>query len=1372
VANKFHKDSIDDDNHALTAVTYADIAARDADTSFQVTENLNKMVRVDSPASYYILTSLSPTVWLEASSTETDTFLELTDTPSSYSGEAGNVLQVNSGETAVEFGQALRTTDNPQFTDLTLTGDLTVQGTTTTIDTTTLLVEDKNIEIGVVTTPTDVTADGGGITLKGATDKTIIWVDSTDSWNFNQDVLTSGHATIGALTSPPTDVSLDLAESDKAFLPNQGTTTERDAITAIEGMHYYNLTNNDMEFFNGVAWQSMGAGDVVGPASSVIDSVPTFSTTGGKNIQDPNIMFISGGNVGIGDSAPGSKLDVNGDINISAADTGYKIDDNTVLFASDTTFDTLVGVGAGATLTSGGTQNTAVGFQALNSEVTADNNTAIGYQALFSHSGSVGLNTAVGAQALFSNLSGTVNTAIGRRALFSSLASNNTAVGTDASQSSTTGTDNTAVGLSALNDNIVGNNNAALGETVLSSSLGDENTALGSKALEFHTTGDSQTALGFFAGAFISGGVTQNVLSSTSVYLGAETEALASGDTNEIVIGFQTTGIGSNTVTLGNGSIITTALKGNVGIKTTSPNQPFHVRVSGTSNFTGGSKRGILITDSAGPYLIFEETVAPVDEKVIVQRWESGVLSFNTTNDSGSSFIKQSILTIKGSTGNVGIGISSASNPLTVSGAALNSQGPMRIVSTVPGIIFEETDSGSSDAFQIVVNNEQLRIQRNVLSSGSFVSNLVQIDVDGKIGINSDPDANAQVIITDPSQSDGDEYLRLNTERAWVFKQLGSGSSASLELQSDVDSKNFIISSPAGKSLATFRVSDSLPDDHQATIDGKFLAKDFNRNTVYFTSEADLPAPSGGVITLQENTVYIMFNDDPTTSQKVVTLTNRIQIPDAGGVRITGVGLATAILLYTGTGNFITTSSSFTGFLHIDELFLSCPNGTIFDIDGVLPVGSEFFPRIFLSNFGAFDTDTVGTVKTISVNFNVGAFFDCKQGLILDGVDEFLIGDWRWANWQNDVGSIMLTAKNQLRFPKIQNCTFETNANEAAFNVSPSIGDETFIIGGNSYRGDGVLYATGAASGVISDIEIATLGVSGSVTVVSGTPFGESIMTDVAHGLAEGQIITTSGFADSNYNGTFEVLEVIDLDNFRIHALFGATDTGSWVSDVITVVTASPHGLSKGDGFQITDTNDYNGGTFVLFLNSSTRVRVNKVFSGAETGNFNTDSLTETDPRMRVVANAGIPDSQVIASGAMNANANSTTVTDSIYAAIDVTGTTENTATQRFVLTDAAAGEFTYIGQEDLASELTAVISATKTGSTANYRFAISVNGAVPVFASASYAPMEVKTDKISTTLLKPVNVVTDDTIQIMVAGDGTGDDITITDLSMEIRGD
>jgi hypothetical protein len=71
-------------------------------------------------------------------------------------------------------------------TSLVLSGDLTVNGTTTTVNSTTLTVDDKNIELGSTVSPTDAGADGGGITLKGATDKTFNWVDATDAWTSSE----------------------------------------------------------------------------------------------------------------------------------------------------------------------------------------------------------------------------------------------------------------------------------------------------------------------------------------------------------------------------------------------------------------------------------------------------------------------------------------------------------------------------------------------------------------------------------------------------------------------------------------------------------------------------------------------------------------------------------------------------------------------------------------------------------------------------------------------------------------------------------------------------------------------------------------------------------------------------------------------------------------------------------------------------------------------------------------------------------------------------------------------------------------------------------------------------------------------------------
>jgi len=73
-------------------------------------------------------------------------------------------------------------------TDLTLSGNLVVNGTTTTVNTENLEVKDKNIIVGKVSTPSDTTADGGGITLLGSSNKTFNWVNATDAWTSSEHI--------------------------------------------------------------------------------------------------------------------------------------------------------------------------------------------------------------------------------------------------------------------------------------------------------------------------------------------------------------------------------------------------------------------------------------------------------------------------------------------------------------------------------------------------------------------------------------------------------------------------------------------------------------------------------------------------------------------------------------------------------------------------------------------------------------------------------------------------------------------------------------------------------------------------------------------------------------------------------------------------------------------------------------------------------------------------------------------------------------------------------------------------------------------------------------------------------------------------------
>ena len=179
--------------------------------------------------------------------------------------------------------------------------------------------------------------------------------------------------------------------------------------------------------------------------------------------------------------------------------------------------------------------------------------------------GSIATNTRVGESALNANTTGGVNTAIGRFALTANTEGDfNTAVGASSLIANTTGSSNSALGYVSLTANTTGTLNSALGNLALTNNTtGANNTAIGYSSLAGNTTGSSNVAVGYTAGNFVNAG-TDNITSGTSVYLGSDTRASASGNQNEIVIGYEGRGNGSNTVTIGNSSIANNYFIGNI----------------------------------------------------------------------------------------------------------------------------------------------------------------------------------------------------------------------------------------------------------------------------------------------------------------------------------------------------------------------------------------------------------------------------------------------------------------------------------------------------------------------------------------------------------------------------------------------------------------------------------------------------------------------------------------------------------------------------------------------------------------------------------------------------------------------------------------
>jgi hypothetical protein len=179
---------------------------------------------------------------------------------------------------------------------------------------------------------------------------------------------------------------------------------------------------------------------------------------------------------------------------------------------------------------------------------------------------SITTNTRLGVAALGANTIGVANTSIGfGSAQFNTTGSNNTSLGTYSLLNNTTGASNTSVGSNAGIQNTSGDGNTMVGvSSMQNNTTGRLNVSVGFSSLQENTTGSFNIALGDDAGRFFSGSGNLNTITNNSIYIGSQTRALANNQTNQIVIGHNAIGQGSNTVTIGNSSITSNKLFGRV----------------------------------------------------------------------------------------------------------------------------------------------------------------------------------------------------------------------------------------------------------------------------------------------------------------------------------------------------------------------------------------------------------------------------------------------------------------------------------------------------------------------------------------------------------------------------------------------------------------------------------------------------------------------------------------------------------------------------------------------------------------------------------------------------------------------------------------
>jgi hypothetical protein len=243
---------------------------------------------------------------------------------------------------------------------------------------------------------------------------------------------------------------------------------------------------------------------IIGTTNLVINEIGAVFNVRIEGDTDANLFYTDATNdrIGVGTASPSVKLDVVGAIKTSTTITAT---------GAGSIEGLTVGRGAGAVST-----NTAVGSNALAANSTGAEVTAIGRSALAANTVSYG--TAVGANALTANTTGAANSAFGAYAL----ASNTTGSGNCAFSALGFGLSD-----SALQANTTGNYNSAFGLGALSATTDSNNTGVGFQAGYGLTTGSSNTYIGYLA--------TQSGVAVT----------------NEIVVGANITGKGSNTAFIG-----------------------------------------------------------------------------------------------------------------------------------------------------------------------------------------------------------------------------------------------------------------------------------------------------------------------------------------------------------------------------------------------------------------------------------------------------------------------------------------------------------------------------------------------------------------------------------------------------------------------------------------------------------------------------------------------------------------------------------------------------------------------------------------------------------------------------------------------------
>jgi len=340
----------------------------------------------------------------------------------------------------------------------------------------------------------------------------------TDTPTAEFEVAESGATNLKVSSYSTNNISTASLLLDKSYTNTVDTLVET-VTGSYNGGIYFRGVNGSNVRTNGAVIQSLQDGAA---SATYIPAELQFYTSNSTTGNEKVMTLDKDANVGIGVDAPSQQLDISG--NFELQPTTFA-DQSGIIYKDTYTFLHDFNYGNNGVATTNG-HNTFVGEDAGNftmgstaiSNLQASENVGFGYRAL--QNNTIGYrNTALGSYALVNNTEGTFNMSLGRASM----------------RENTTGSNNTAIGVASLEHNISGNRNSVVGY-----SAGRHFGVTPNWNADFLTDVDY------------------------SIYIGYLARAKEDSVTNEIVIGENAVGNGSNTVTIGNTSVTNTYLMGNV----------------------------------------------------------------------------------------------------------------------------------------------------------------------------------------------------------------------------------------------------------------------------------------------------------------------------------------------------------------------------------------------------------------------------------------------------------------------------------------------------------------------------------------------------------------------------------------------------------------------------------------------------------------------------------------------------------------------------------------------------------------------------------------------------------------------------------------